>query len=498
MSSSRTTTTQRARAGVVLAAAGAVSLSLLAMPTSTAATKPSTNQSSTKQVKKGAGFARLTPPAEVPLARVPFTLAGSISHKMKGRPVNLQVKKGGWSTIATAKTTSKGIVRYPKVVLKKTSVVRIKANKWSTPKSGNFVFKINVSKPVTITVGAGQSGRLSVLPGVVQQGAGVAAPVNATQAVATFSPARLGRTVTLQRLQGKDWAAVARGKQDGSGSVGFTLPDTHGTYRAVAASMSGVPAATSGEAKARDFNLIFEDTFDAVALDDGKWADETTIDGNAFQRSCARVGDTARTVAGGSLNMGVTKDITKDGVCNWVTTGASGTNDWMVNTQVTTRDKFAFTYGYAAARMKLQADKGMHSSFWMQPQPGSDKASAEIDVMEFFGRTDKGEGNLAAFVHEYLNGAPHRKHGGVFTATDTMKPVGDTWWNSYHVFSVEWTSQGYVFRVDGREFHRETNAVSHSPQYLLLSMLTSDYELPNLSADRMAQSAAVDWVRVWK
>ena len=62
---------------------------------------------------------------------------------------------------------------------------------------------------------------------------------------------------------------------------------------------------------------------------------------------------------------------------------------------------------------------------------------------------------------------------------------------------MEWTKAAYIFRVDGREFFRETQIVSQSPEYLLLSMLTSDYELEKLTPATMRQRAQVDWVRVW-
>nr|WP_257956229.1 hypothetical protein [Nocardioides sp. B-3] len=66
------------------------------------------------------------------------------------------------------------------------------------------------------------------------------------------------------------------------------------------------------------------------------------------------------------------------------------------------------------------------------------------------------------------------------------------------MFSVEWTPSEYVFRIDGAEFYRETRAVSHKPAFLILSMLTSDYELRHLTPDRMSQTARVDWVRVYQ
>jgi len=51
--------------------------------------------------------------------------------------------------------------------------------------------------------------------------------------------------------------------------------------------------------------------------------------------------------------------------------------------------------------------------------------------------------------------------------------------------------------VDGREYHRETNAVSLAQQYLVLSMLASDHELAELTADELDDTAQVDWVRVY-
>ena len=45
------------------------------------------------------------------------------------------------------------------------------------------------------------------------------------------------------------------------------------------------------------------------------------------------------------------------------------------------------------------------------------------------------------------------------------------------MFSVEWTPTEYVFRIDGRETWRTSEGISHHPQFLILSQLTSDYEL---------------------
>ncbi|MGI8901902.1 MAG: hypothetical protein ACR2HA_13445, partial [Nocardioides sp.] len=74
----------------------------------------------------------------------------------------------------------------------------------------------------------------------------------------------------------------------------------------------------------------------------------------------------------------------------------------------------------------------------------------------------------------------------------------DDWWKSYHVFSVEWTPRSYIFRVDGREHWRTRAGVSGVDEFLILSLLTSDYEIPRLDRSRLPSKMNVDWVRVWQ
>ena len=77
-------------------------------------------------------------------------------------------------------------------------------------------------------------------------------------------------------------------------------------------------------------------------------------------------------------------------------------------------------------------------------------------------------------------------------------PPGDAWWRSYHVFSVEWTPKRYVFRVDGREIGSIGKGVSGVEQFLVLSLLSSDYELGRINASSLPSTMEVDWVRVWQ
>ncbi|MBL0747116.1 glycoside hydrolase family 16 protein [Nocardioides baculatus] len=344
------------------------------------------------------------------------------------------------------------------------------------------------------------TGTLELRPAIAQPGKRPARSLSQTQALATFSEGRTGQVVVLQRDDGSGWQTVARGRQHRSGSTIFTLPDTTSLYRAVALSRSGDARAVTDIVRGRAFTTLFRDEFSRKRLDRTKWTDQPTL-APAHMRMCSRLSSKARTISAGVLRMGVAQDPARAGqTCSWTLNGRSGSHPYMLNTQLYTGGKFDFTYGYAAVRMKMHLDKGMHASFWMQPAnwytPGDPSKGTEIDVVEFFGRTKK-DSHIAAFLHWYDADNTHYKLGGKFPGANRLKKRAETWSNAFHVFSAEWTPQAIVFRVDGREFHRETRIVSQAPQYLLLSMLTSDYELEKLTPGIMRQTAKVDWVRVW-
>jgi beta-glucanase (GH16 family) len=344
------------------------------------------------------------------------------------------------------------------------------------------------------------TGVLSLRPALSQPGRRPTTSSSKTQALAVFRHTSTGRTIALQRADGAGWRTVGRARQHRSRSTTFTLPDTTGRYRAVVLSRSGAVSATTNTVRGRAFTTLFQDEFAGTRVDTSKWSDQPTL-APAYMRMCSTLSRRVRTVGDGVLSLGVAPDPTRaDRPCTWELNGRSGSHPYMWNTQLYTGGKFDFTYGYAAARIKMHLDKGMHASFWLQPSdwytPGQPAKGTEIDVVEFFGRTSR-DSTIGTFVHWYDTANEHHKLGGLFPHANTLKSAAETWSSAYHVFSVEWTKDAYVFRVDGREFFRETQVVSRAPEYLLLSMLTSDYELEKLTPATMRQRAKVDWVRVW-
>ena len=55
-----------------------------------------------------------------------------------------------------------------------------------------------------------------------------------------------------------------------------------------------------------------------------------------------------------------------------------------------------------------------------------------------------------------------------------------------------------IFRIDGKETWRTSARVSKAQQYLILSLLASDYEALEMTDKQLPQHMYVDWVRVWE
>ena len=53
----------------------------------------------------------------------------------------------------------------------------------------------------------------------------------------------------------------------------------------------------------------------------------------------------------------------------------------------------------------------------------------------------------------------------------------------------------YIFRIDGKETCRTPKLVSHTPEYLILSLQANDYELKY--SESLPQTMYVDWVKYW-
>lgn len=351
---------------------------------------------------------------------------------------------------------------------------------------------------------AGQKISLEVLPQIVQQGKRTASANSAKAGVtATIKPVKVGRTVVLEQRNGSSWKKVGTARQEKSGRAYFSAKIAKRglplTYRVTAAKFKGLKSIRSKTADtARWLVPTFADEFAGSTLGP-MWS----MRGQAYEptskRVCSKGDPKAVKVTGGALRLSVIKDRSRSDKCKAVSRKETKRISYRLNGHVGTDDTFDFRYGVAAARIKMHQRQGQHASFWMQPvgenQPGSD--GHEIDIIEYFGDKHP-QGGLTSFIHWYKGQRLIKTGSWIKNSESFLKNRRDGWSKAYHVFSVQWTPNAIIFRIDGKETWRTSARVSKAQQYLILSLLASDYEALELPDKKLPQHMYVDWVRVWE
>lgn len=172
------------------------------------------------------------------------------------------------------------------------------------------------------------------------------------------------------------------------------------------------------------------------------------------------------------------------------------------------RGKAEFTYGTVAARMKMTAGAGLWPAFWTLGT-GRWPDTGEMDVMENVG--DPAWTSVALHGPGYSGSTPLSKRQ-TFPAGEDI--------TGWHVYSMDWTRDLFVFKVDDREVYRAARAdvekygrwAYDEPKFLILNVaLGGNYPqavnktpspypgLPQETVDLIKADRArflVDWVRV--
>ena len=329
----------------------------------------------------------------------------------------------------------------------------------------------------------------TLVPHIAQTGARPASADKAAGLVQVQATTKKPADVTLQIRRDKTWidAETLPLGQDGRATFETSSDpgDANRLLRVVASSDRDVH---SEPIHPDSWKVAFEDQFDGFSLDTTKWSYRQLGLLNPG-RTKAESSESAVSVENGALKLGMLENPARPG--------------YYLNGHVSTEATYHFTYGVAAARVKFQKPRGMHGAFWMQAPtfgavPGDAKQSgSEIDAVEYFGSTYP-DGGMASLTYYKDKDGNSAKTGGMQTdATDALGE-GDAWWKKYHVFSVEWTPDAYIFRIDGHETFRQTENISGMPEFLVLSLLSSDWELPDLDKSQIPTDMKVDWVRVYQ
>jgi hypothetical protein len=354
---------------------------------------------------------------------------------------------------------------------------------------------------------AGQWFRITVLPPIAQPGQ-TPASVTAARSVlqVLVRPRQPGRPVHLECKHGH---VLDSARLDRRGRATFTATGRANgpcsDYRVAAASYGGLPDVRSHWMPSRAWGApSFVDEFDGDSLGPA-WEHRIQFYNPWGGRSCSKGDPSAVSVGGGLVSLSVLADPARESercTVHDAEGNVLGDYRWRLNANVSTQHSMDFLYGVAAARIRFQRPQGQHGAFWLQPRglldTGPTPWGAEIDVAEYYGSQGR-RGILSSSVHQHPVGLPTTSVGGrVRNARRFLEGKDDRWWRNFHVFSVEWTPSEYVFRVDGQATLRTAESVSHDPEFLILSMLSSDYELGRLGDEsRLPQQMDVDWVQVW-
>jgi len=355
-----------------------------------------------------------------------------------------------------------------------------------------------------------QSVDVAVLPPIAQPGFTPAAPeLASTVVIATVRPKTRGRRASLEvRRQGR-WSVVATARTGAGGRVMFTAATTvdvrPAMYRVRAAAYRGLADVRSAPVRASAWGSpAFVDGFDGAALGPA-WEHRIQFHNPWGGRSCSQGDPSAVVVGGGTVQLSVLPDpgLAGETCASYDEHGRpTGTHTYRLNGHISTQSAFDFQYGVAAARIRFQRQRGQHGAFWLQPRglldTGPTPWGAEIDVVEWYGAA-RGRERMMSTVHRpSTRGDELTSVGGAIEDPNRfLAGRSDRWWTGYHVFSVEWTPRQYVFRIDGQETTRITSGVSHHPEFLILSMLSSDYELDLIDDEALPQHLDVDWVAAW-
>jgi uncharacterized protein (TIGR03437 family) len=177
----------------------------------------------------------------------------------------------------------------------------------------------------------------------------------------------------------------------------------------------------------------------------------------------------------------------------------------------------SWTYGLVEARIKLPFGHGVWPAFWMlgedigtSPWP----ACGEIDIMENFGTY--GSVNDASVnngtIHGPTNSSPGAPDysGGAGIGASTTLLLGETVYDDYHIYAIQWSENSIQFFVDGALYETRTPTslpsgapwVFNTPFFILLNLAIGGPNTflgtPSLSSPFPNQDMLVDYVRVYQ
>lgn len=180
-----------------------------------------------------------------------------------------------------------------------------------------------------------------------------------------------------------------------------------------------------------EYKLMWSDEFDGTALNTANWNYEIGTGSGGW-------GNNELQYYTNSTN----NIFVKDGYLTIKAIKEQKGNSNYTSARITTRGKVDYKYGRFEASIKLPSGRGIWPAFWMMPTNsvyGIWPNSGEIDIMEHVGYS---AGNVHSTIHCELY------NGGKGTQKGSYKYLGNTIYDDFHLYAVEWFPDKMIFYVD--------------------------------------------------
>ncbi|HEY2580956.1 MAG TPA: glycoside hydrolase family 16 protein [Mucilaginibacter sp.] len=258
-------------------------------------------------------------------------------------------------------------------------------------------------------------------------------------------------------------------------------------------------------------DTVFFEDFNENTLDRTKWNVEIT--GNTVNNEQQAYVDSSATLS-------LVKDKAAEGAKNGALlikavykpgfTSKQNKKYDFISGRINTRSKVEFTYGSASARMKMTGGAGLWPAFWALGN-GRWPDCGEIDMMETVGDS--------SWISNALHGPNYFGNTPLAYRAYFPKGIDVTQW---HVYSVDWTADNIVFKLDGKVTYTVTRAmVEHygrwafdNAKFIILNFALGGgypagvnkvkepyFGIPQSTVDKIKAGDAkvlVDWVLVTK
>lgn len=275
---------------------------------------------------------------------------------------------------------------------------------------------------------------------------------------------------------------------------------------------------------AQDWSLVWSDEFEADEIDPAKWSHDVDCwGGGNDERQCYTDDQRNSAIVDGKLVITAHRKRSTGSALPLAQRAHSANPHAKVtraftSARLTTRGKAAWRYGRIEVRARLPQGQGTWPAIWMLPETdsfGGWAASGEIDILEAVNLgtpcaacPDGRENTILGTLH--FGGVwPDNKQKGDKAPAPMVLDGG------FHTYSLEWSPDGMIWRVDDLVFARRQRSewwsvgsnVADAPFnqrfHLILNLaiggkLAETRGMGGVSTRHFPKRFEIDWVRVWQ